>query len=308
MSENEIRVDFLGRRAIIASNRGKRPHDFKVSSYRKTVDPHACFFCPGNEHMTPKEVSRFGRTPSKWEVRCFPNRFFALDKSFSSGYGVHELVVETPDHSLTFSKIAERDMELMFEMFAERTNEFMKDPKITYVSIFKNEGKEAGASIEHSHSQILTVPYKPDTIAIREAASSRNCMFCQVPKMEKQMVIYEDAQVFAYCPYVSQFAFQAAIVPKRHMKGLKDLNSKEVISLTRALRGITGYYDDVLGYAPYNILYYSAARDSKDFHFHIDLVPRIATIAGFELGANTFINIMPPEVAAPAIREFVSKM
>ncbi len=306
--ENEIRTDFLGRKVIIAANRGKRPHEFKVSSFRRTTDPKACFFCPGNETMTPPEIERLPRGKD-WEVRCFPNKFYAVSTAFTNAYGYHEVVVETPHHEETFSKVRIKNLEFMFEMFVMRKEELLKDKKIDYVSIFKNEGREAGASVEHTHSQILAIPFKPYNIKVREPFMNEGeCAVCEMPAREKERTIYEDSEILAFCPYASKQPFETWIIPKKHTPDLLDITNKQLNGIIKAMKGITTYYDDVMGYAPYNIVYMMASRSSKDFHFHIKLLPRIAIQAGFEMGTFVNINIMPPELAAQAIREHMREV
>lgn len=307
-NENEVRTDFLGRKVIIAANRGKRPHDFKVSQYKKSVQPKDCFFCPGNESMTPPEIARLPKSES-WEVRCFPNKFCAVSREFSHAYGSHEVVVETPDHAHTFSHVPAKNLEFMFEMFVMRKQELLKDPKIEYVSIFKNEGKEAGASLEHSHSQILAMAFKPHNIQVREPFTRYgDCAVCELVSRERERAVYEDSEVMAFCPYASKHPFEVWIIPKKHTPDLLDLKTTQLRGIINAMKGITSFYDNVLGFAPYNITYMCSSRSSRDFHFHIKFLPRIAIQAGFELGTFVNINIMPPEVAAPAIKEHCDKV
>lgn len=307
-SENEVRTDFLGRKVIIAANRGKRPHDFKIGQYTRFVQPKDCFFCPGNERLTPPEIARLSKN-NCWQVRCFPNKFCAVARDYEHAYGSHEVVVETPNHSLTFSQIPITNLEFMFEMFAMRKSQLLEDKKIEYVSIFKNEGKQAGASLEHSHSQILAMAFKPYNIEVREPfTQEKNCAICELNTREQERKFYEDSEILAFCPYASKHPFETWIIPKKHTQDILDLKANQLSGIIKAMKIITGFYDNVLGFAPYNITYMCASRSSKDFHFHIKFLPRIAIQAGFELGTFVNINIMPPEMAAEAIRQYANKI
>ncbi|MFH1722292.1 MAG: galactose-1-phosphate uridylyltransferase [Candidatus Altiarchaeota archaeon] len=314
---NELRKDYLlDRWVIVACDRGKRPTDFATAS--EGSEDKVCFFCPGNEHMTPPEISRI-EEDGKWIIRVFPNKFPAVDTSAGESfkdflemvpvYGLHEVVAETNDHAKTLSDMPVDHLVKVFDVYMERIKELEKDPKSKYVSVFKNHKKIAGASLSHSHTQIVSIPVVPPLVKAEVEASKRyieehtSCPFCDIWRKEakSERAIFEDENVVSFAPYASRFNFEAWIIPKRHVKNFNELEEEEKQSFVSALKTILERLRDGIGDPGYNFyLHYSP--NGEDFHFHLELCPRIGKWAGFELATEIIINTMPPETAAKFYR------
>jgi len=316
---NQLRKDYLlDRWVIIAKKRGKRPHDFFQISRTKRVEG-VCSFCPGNEHMTPPEIDRVEEA-GEWIIRCFPNKFPATmrEKGLSkrnlltkmSAYGIHEIIVETPEHDVELGDLSFEHIRKILDMYIKRLIEIKKDRKIKYVSIFKNKGEIAGASIEHSHTQIIAIPIIPPIIraelnAIKRYKRRKNrCILCDIWKMEmkSRRKIFEDKYIAAFAPYASISPFEVWIMPKNHVPSLERLSNKEKDSLAKTLKIILNVLNKTLNYPPYNF-YFHLSPDKEDMHLHLELLPRLSKWGGFELSNNIIINTMPPEMAAKHYRD-----
>ncbi len=309
----ELRKDYiLDRYVIIAESRGKRPHEFKKESSTEEENSN-CFFCPGNEEKTPPEISR-RRREGKWQIRVFPNKFSAVGKgealelqthnkffTFADAVGSHEVIVETPNHSEDFWDFSLEKVYEIFDVYRERIV-YLKEGKNTlYVCVFKNHGEEAGASIRHSHSQIISYNIVPNEVAKKEEFCSGydGCPYCDIILAEKDSdrLIFKDENVVCFSPYASRFLFEVWLMPRRHVIGIEDLNSGELRSLSNALLKVTRKLKELS--APYNFYIQYGLRD---MHFHIEIAPRLTKWAGFELATGTIINPVSPEKSASFYR------
>ncbi|MBN2014297.1 MAG: galactose-1-phosphate uridylyltransferase [Candidatus Altiarchaeota archaeon] len=310
---NELRKDYLlDRWVIIASDRGKRPTDF----VRKEIEekPGFCYFCPGNEHTTPPEISRV-EEGGKWIIRCFPNKYPATTTECGEirenlltkmpAYGRHEVVAETPNHGQHLDELSVDHLVKVLDMYSSRIKELKKDEKIRYVMVFKNQGKEAGASLDHSHTQIIALSVVPplvkaETEAARKYGAERgSCPFCDIWRSEKdsERLIFEDENTIAFTPYASRFPFEAWIMPKRHVRTLEELSDLEKKSFAEMLKKILRRLHMSLNKPPYNFWLHHSPEDG-DLHLHLELAPRLSSFAGMEYGSEVVINVIPPETAA----------
>jgi UDPglucose--hexose-1-phosphate uridylyltransferase len=315
--DSELRRDyFTDRRVIIAVGRGRRPTDFKHDPAQEGDTSKGCFFCPGNESMTPPEITRIS-DGAAWAVRVFPNKFPAvnLDMGESKGammpaYGRHEIVVETPEHSKTVADLSEQEMSRVIEVYAQRVESMLKDPKTAYALVFKNHGRVAGASLAHSHTQIVSLPIVPQAVADEAQASERyrketgRCPICDAWKAEMggPRAVWEDEHACVFAPYASRSPLEAWIAPKRHVRSLSELSAQERLSFARAITQVTSRLKRGLNDAPYNY-YLHLSPAGGDLHLHMELQPRLAILAGFELGSGIVINTMAPEAAAEFYRQ-----
>ena len=312
---NEIRIDCIERKVIIAEKRRKRPHISK--------EKEVCPFCPGNEHLTPPEIFRVPK--KKWKVRIVPNKYPALGKielkekrkedCFKTipAFGYHEILIETEKHGTDYYGLEVKDIELALNALKRRYRELKKLEGISYVSVFKNLGKDAGESIRHSHLQILASPIFPKRIRERmlklEKFFERNkrCGICRTIEEEKKegkRVVYENEDWIAYCPFVSTFPYSFDIVPKRHVSDIEELKGRELQSLALTLKKTFSALKKVLGdLYTYNILYNNFPK-AEFFHFYLSVYPRITEIAGAEL-FGLYINIKSPEKAAKELRRYI---
>ena len=298
-AQAEIRTDFLGRTAIIAPGRSRRPHDFKAKPPKKKQKPSECFFCPGNERLTPPEIER---TPLEsgtgWQNRVFPNKFPALSKSWKKAYGLHEVIVETPKHTQTLSQLKPKNIFKYLLMIKKRLLEHSKDKKLKYTSVFKNEWEIAGASLEHTHTQLVSLPFIPDYVKQQQKACAKNCPFCKLEKDKEYPKISSNKNFMLLCPHVAKYKYEVWIVPKKHICSIAQMDEKLIYELAQILGLALRTQDSYLNYPPYNILYHQSPLRAKNFHMHISITPRLAKWAGFEHQTGVMMNSVRPAIAA----------
>jgi UDPglucose--hexose-1-phosphate uridylyltransferase len=328
----ELRRDpVTGRWVIISTERGKRPSDFVHKAAGAFNQSDACPFCPGNEAMTPPEVLAIRKVgkPNEagWEVRVVPNKFPALDSEgvvdwvgdglFQriDGVGAHEVIIECPDHQATLAALPTAAVENVLKAFQVRVRELKRDKRFHYAMLFKNHGAEAGASLEHEHSQLIALPIVPMRVreeveGARSYYSQRErCIYCDIVQQEEQdgrRLILKNEDFIAVAPYASRFPCETWLLPRRHNACFEEATEPECASLARALKTTLASLDNGLGHPPYNFIIHSAPlrEVSKEFyHWHIEIMPTLSKVAGFEWGTGVYINPTPPEEAAQILRE-----
>lgn len=290
---NELRKDYiLNRWVIIAKSRGKRPQHFVQKPGK--VKEKVCFFCPGNEDTTPPEIARV-EEKGRWIIRTFPNKFPATEW--------HEVIVETPKHNEDLGDLEVEHIVKVLKMYSERKQAIEKNSRVKYVSIFKNSGEMGGASLPHSHTQLIGLTMVPPLIKKELEASRGDCPFCRIwrDEVKGSRLVYEDRYTAAFAPFASRFPFEAWVMPKRHIKSLSEMKRAGMNSFAKALKGILSALNSSLNYPPYNLVIHYAP-EGKDLHLHLELLPRLSRFAGFEFGTEIVINTMPPEVAAEHYR------
>ncbi|VVB66220.1 Uncharacterised protein [Candidatus Gugararchaeum adminiculabundum] len=300
MGVNEIRTDFIGRKVIIADNRGKRPQDFtKKETVTMVSTPENCFFCPGNEHMTPPEIDRIEEN-GRWTVRSFPNKFNAVGKEFPNAYGVHEVIVETESHWTRFSELPVGKIALTLEMYRRRIAALSEMDRIANIQIFKNSGISAGASLAHEHSQLIATEIIPEIVEreLKVITHRDECPLCEMVRNEKENAVYEDADCIVIAPQASRFPFEFWLIPKKHMKSLAGASNGQRGSLAKGLKDLLEKADLVLGKPDYNFWLHDGPVHAEDFHYHLEFAPRVSMWAGWEYASDIPINRMPPELAA----------
>lgn len=326
----ELRKDpILGRWIIISKERGKRPTDFIIEKNRGKGG--FCPLCPGNENTTPPEVLAYGRphaanTPG-WTIRVVPNKYPALviegelEKQgeglydMMSGIGAHEVFVETPQHDQAFTYLPHDQMIQIFWAFRDRIVDLSKDPRFRYVMIFKNFGAAAGASLEHSHSQLVALPILPRMIVSELEGSlsyyryKERCIFCDIIRQEVMQdvrVVCQNEHFITIAPFAPRSAFEMWVLPKKHASSFTTLDEKAFHSLTRIFSESMRRLDKCLPDVPYNFVLHTAplrAENLEHFHWHFEIMPKLTSIAGFEWGSGFYINPTPPEDAAKYLRE-----
>ncbi len=315
---NELRKDYLlDRWVIIAIDRGKRPTDFIQKP--GIEEPKTCFFCPGSEHMTPPEIDRVEKDGG-WIIRCFPNKFPATKTELGDvkenllvsqpAYGRHEVIVETPNHDEHLNELSVEHIVKVLDMYSSRVNELKKDDRIKYVMIFKNQGMVAGASLEHSHTQLIALPMAPKLVREETEASRKymkakgGCPLCDIwrHEAESDRLILEDEHTISFAPFASRFPFEVWIMPKRHIRSLDEFRDEEKQSFAKMLKDILMRLNSNLNKPPYNF-WLHISPDGEDLHLHLELAPRLANFAGMELGSEIVINVMSPELAARYYKE-----
>jgi len=315
---DEIRKDIFGREVIIAASRSKRPGAFM----HKPEENQVCPFCPGNEHMTEKAVLCLP-DEKNWQVRVFPNKFPVLKgNEFKctktnlyqrfTPLGRHEIMVDTRDHDKEYEDMGIDNIELALVAMKMRYAELIKLKGINYVTIFKNKGREGGASLEHTHTQIIASPLFPEVIS-REMDESENffkegkkCGFCTIleeERRENKRIIYQNRHWVCIAPFSSVWPYQFAMIPKRHFSELPEMTYNELRELARTYKKVFSAFKKLFKDLPYNMIYHNFPR-SELWHFHLEIFPRLVTHAGFEFfGLN--VNIKPPEEAARELRKVI---
>jgi len=328
----ELRKDpITGRWVIISTERGKRPNDFLRESVIAR-EPKNCPFCAGNESKTPPEVLVYGRnggganTPG-WKLRVVPNRFPALgiegeldregeglfDKM--NGIGAHEVVIESPDHAATLATLPERAVEDVLWGYRDRMLDLKNDKRFRYILIFKNHGEAAGATVEHPHSQLIALPIVPRRV--REEVDNcwhyydekERCIFCDIIRQERdtgERAIGENEQFITLAPYAPRFPFEMWLLPKVHSSSYENNQSSIYASLARMLKDTLMRLDEVLDRPAYNFMIHTSpiGEEINDhYHWHIEIIPKLTKVAGFEWGTGFYINPTPPEESARFLRE-----
>ncbi|BDV41389.1 galactose-1-phosphate uridylyltransferase [Geotalea uraniireducens] len=324
---------------IIATERGRRPRDFLVEP--ETQEMMSCPFCYGNEDKTPPEIFaiRPGGTPNSagWKVRVIPNKYPALRiegelnnrghglYDVMNGIGAHEVIIETPDHNRGLADLSPAEIGDVLRAYRARLLDLRNDRRFRYMVLFKNHGLRAGASLPHSHSQLIAVPLTPPVAATelricREYfAGKERCIICDLIDFELrsgERVVREFSDFVILTPYASCFPFELRLYPKRHACDFAALGDSDLANLAVALKEMLARLKSVLRDPPYNFILHTAPprqpRLGKpdywssiefDYHWYIELVPRLTQIAGFEWGTGFYINPTSPEDAASFLRE-----
>jgi UDPglucose--hexose-1-phosphate uridylyltransferase len=316
---------------IISTDRAKRPSDFLRESV-EAKETGICPFCYGNESKTPPEILQYGRnggganTPG-WQVRVVPNKFPALgiegdlDREGEglfdrmNGVGAHEVIIETPIHRNTLATMTERQIEDVLWAFRDRMLDLKNDKRFRYILLFKNHGEAAGASLEHPHSQLIALPIVPKRVS-EEVESSRlyyinkeRCIFCDMirQELESNVRVISETDVFVtLAPYAPRFPFEMWILPKQHSSSFENNQSPVYAGLAKVLRDGLARLDVVLDRPAYNLMIHTSPigeEINEHYHWHIEIMPKLTKVAGFEWGTGFYICPTPPEESARFIRE-----
>jgi UDPglucose--hexose-1-phosphate uridylyltransferase len=306
LEKSEIRKDyFLDKYVIIAPKRAKRP---KKIQYAPEVASTECFFCPKNLASDEIVTYEHKNSDDKWDVIALVNRYSALSLENVRAYGQQEVIVETRDHNRELHEMAVSHIVEVFDACIDRFEKLRAIPKIKHVIVFKNEGGKAGASVSHSHTQIIALPIVPPKVEEEASAYNKyrlekvNCPYCDIMEKEKSgsRVIWEDDNFFVLAPYASETPYAAWFLPKKHVSTFSELSHEEKESLATALKIVLAKLDE-LGIS-YNYFFENAVNN-EDYHTHLKLSPRPNIWAGLELGTGVLMNSVPPEEAAKIYRE-----
>lgn len=321
---------------IIASERAKRPEDFKtIENVHKNDDSKNCPFCAGHESQTPDELFAYresGTLPNTpgWRVRVVLNKFAALlpqgeivrlqtDSMFvkMQGVGQHEVIIESPDHNQTMVTMEDKQVEEVFLAYKERFRVLNKDPRFEVIILFKNYGFRAGTSLSHPHSQLIAMPIVPQHIRLRIEQAMRyfdekgSCVYCDMMKSEsraKERIIMETKNYLVFDPFASGTPFETWIMPKKHNSNFDDIAEDQCRELARVARQVLIRISKSLNDPDYNLVLFSAPTHERNldyYHWHVKILPRVAEVAGFEIGSGMNINTAIPEEAAQYLRESV---
>ncbi len=328
----ELRRDpVLGRWVIVNVTDSLLPEDYGKEN-RKFHQQEICPFCPGREARTPGEIEVVRRDNGKpnssgWDVRVVPNKFPALDihgeidrrgiglYDISNGIGAHEVIIETPDHCTDFPEFSDQQMFDVISKYCSRSIDLAKDPRFKYVLIFKNYGVEAGASLEHAHSQVIALPMIPKNVleALRGSdlyyRNRGRCVYCDIIDQEKQdgdRIIIQNEDFICFSLYTSRFPFESWIMPKEHQAQFCDMDDKQKHNLGLILKELLTRNKICLSDPSYNFFIHTAPikyKHPESCHWHIEIMPKLTNTAGFEWGTGCYVVPTDPSIAAKCLRD-----
>ncbi|MHB8290247.1 MAG: galactose-1-phosphate uridylyltransferase [Acidimicrobiales bacterium] len=316
---NQLRLDPLtGRWVAVSIGRAERPLAFSPRDQAIEEDlGRPCPFCPGNEGTSVPALETYGPTGS-WLVRVLPNLYpaFEGDAPFilrnkgpvfteASAGGIHEVLVLSPDHQAAWSKLDDDQCSLVMAAVRDRVDEHSCTPVLRYSQVIVNSGREAGASLEHPHAQLLGVSFVPRELADEQAGFSRfkgGCLLCATADAEEgagHRLVTSDEISVVVCPFWSGVPYEMLVVPRQHCAHLHRSAPEVLAGVGKAIRNALASLESLLGDVAYNIVFHSAPyRIHEPFHWHVHILPKLTTRAGFELGTGVPINIVAPEQAA----------
>jgi len=331
---SELRRDpIAGRWTIVNTDDPRLPESYDHDEPR-TGKSATCPFCYGNEAQTPPEIvairdpNTAPNTPG-WQVRVVSNKFPALQiegnldrrglgiYDLSNGIGAHEVIIETPYHNKDLCDLTPQELTNIVHLYCQRTLDLEKDRRFKYIMIFKNYGASAGASLEHPHTQIIALPMVPKNVK-EEIVGAHNyfeyrerCIFCDIIRQElqeKERIILENKNFFAFCPFVSRFPFEIWIMPKKHTSFFCQTAFEEIPDLAVILQGIIARVKKIFGDTAYNFIIHTSPVNSDgghldSYHWHLEFMPKLTRVAGFEWGTGFYLVPTPPEIAAKFLRE-----
>lgn len=316
---SQLRLNPLtGRWVTVAVERAARPGELISRQLPVESDPdRLCPFCPGNEESTPPALETYGSTGA-WQVRVVPNLFPAFEGNEplrvqnlgpvwtqASASGVHEVLVFTPEHTGSWADLNDKQAGLAMAAIRDRMEDHARRSTVRYTQAIVNAGREAGASLEHPHGQLLGIPFVPGEIAEEEAGFRRyegSCLLCTTLEAEVQSghrVVLENERVMVICPFWSGAPYEMLVIPRTHEVHLENTSPADVVAVGRAIRDALMRLRTQVGDAAYNLVFHTAPHHHEGpFHWHVHIVPRLTSLAGFEQGTGVMINIVAPELAA----------
>jgi len=298
----EIRQDYLTKEWVcISALRDERPNSFKKAHL---LDENICPFCPENKHMVLPDILKQN------QVRVVPNRYPILDCNSPKGYGFHEVVIDTPSHTKQLHQLSCAEICDVFLAIKERVKTFYRDKEIKYVQVFRNHGAPAGASISHSHWQLVALPFLPEKKRIMAQnfesfyRQHGQCYICETLKGLKDLEILRHGRAVAYAPYAALYKDGVNISLSEHVSDFTEMEDSILEELSFALKaGLTGL-SAVYPELNYNLIFHSYPQ--KSWHFYFQIVPRVGSSAGYELATGCTINSVDPLDTAMAVRQGIS--
>lgn len=307
-----------------------KPSDFPINkiSIASEFGEGICPFCEGNEALTTGELDAF-RLPASlpngpgWLVRVITNKFAMFNMrrpemeyrsggiySRCNGLGYHEVVIETPEHGIQMHEMEDAQIILLLKMLQKRFKVLAADERVKYIQIYKNKGLFAGASQEHSHSQILAYPIVPDRNRglLQYYSEHGSCLMCQIIEQElnQERIIYESDYFIILSPYAARFSYEAWIIPKRHERYFTDMSEAELKDLQVVMKGYLSSMLTCLENPSYNIMIHSATVNLPKhdaYHWYMEVIPRLVIANAVEIASGCFINPVDPESAATILRD-----
>jgi UDPglucose--hexose-1-phosphate uridylyltransferase len=321
---------------IIATERAKRPENFREEKIK--IDNAAPIICPfdaGNEKMTPPEILRINSNgqveqpgDEPWQVRVVPNKFPALVRDAEpvsrkygpymsmDGFGIHEVVIHTPDHITNISGLERSRLSVILDVYVKRIRQIKKNTKIESVIIMLNQGKEAGASLEHSHSQIFGLPLIPPVLekeiygTARYFKQNRKCAMCSMIEFELsegKRVVYKNGNFTVIQPYASRNPFETWIVPLWHDPNFENIEDAKIADFADCLKRVADFFHTELNEPSFNYYIHTGPLHLEEFnvnyHWNFELIPKLSIKAGFEIATGIDICITTPEYTADFMKQ-----
>jgi UDPglucose--hexose-1-phosphate uridylyltransferase len=330
MPESQMRQDPVTKHWVLyAPARSRRPREYgSRGNDRAPVPAHdaACPFCPGNEERLAGIEMEIPGVGGTWAIRVVPNKYPALTLEGSGirtpaglyrvmeGFGCHEVIIETPCHNRQPSRMSVQGVEEIVRAYDHRYSILEALPGIRAVILFRNHGPAAGTSLLHPHSQIIATGIVPRHIRHRDDAARSyfddwgRCLHCDMAEQELsdgRRVVLANERFVAYVPFAAAVPFEIWIVPRRHRACFGGLTDEERADFAAALHSVLGKLDEACGDPDYNYVIHSSAgcgADEAHLHWHLQLMPRLVTPAGFEMGSGIHINPSIPEEDAALLR------
>jgi len=327
----ELRKDPLLGRWVAVNKESRAPSDYDIPVEDYTEN--SCILCPGHEGRTPPEIIAL-RDDGSWSVRVFPNfdLVFHIEGELGrkgvgmydkmNSIGANELIIESPYHDRRPEDIGVTQMTRVIQTYQDRITDLKKDSRIRYVLVFKNSGRSAGAIYTHPHSEIVATPIIPKRIedeldgAMQYYSYKERCVFCDMMRQEMktgERVIFETKDFIAFCPFSPKFSFEFWILPKRHHCAFEEIKISELEDLGAMCTTVLKKIRQVLRNPPFNYVIHTAPHRitrqnmwhalGEDYHWHIEIVPRLTGMSGFEWGSGFHILSTSPEDAAKYLRE-----
>ena len=327
----ELRKDpITGRWVIIATERGRRPSSFEPVV--RTASARLCPFCPGHEDATPSEILAYRKDGTErnkpgWTLRVFPNKYPALiiEGSLSrephglydkmSGIGAHEVIVETAEHAYDMVAMSDAEVRNIFWAYRERMVDLERDRRFQYIMVFKNHGEAAGASLEHSHSQLIATPIIPKRV-VEELNGSKKyfefkerCVYCDIVRQElkdRERVVADYDSFITIEPFAARFPFETWLLPKTHQSSYLEMSENDFSILAKSFRDTLKRLKLALNDPPFNFMLHTrpvSKEHHEYYHWHFEIIPKLTKVAGFEWGSGFYINPTTPEEAAAFLRE-----
>jgi len=327
----ELRQNFFTKEwVIIATERARRPEEMATHRVAQPVPEfvETCPFCPGHEDKTPPEVMRYpANSGDPWKVRVIPNKFAALSSEVQptrsrqhlrrriDGFGFHEVIIDSPDHSRSMALLSDEQVGHILTVYKNRYHALSRDRRVNHITIFKNHGSDAGASLQHPHSQLIATPMIPSQVrhrldeALRHYDDVGECMYCHMVEREiedQTRIVMKSEHFVAMEVFAAPTPFATHIFPLRHMASFGDITELETTDLARVLRTLLAKIYVGLENPDLNFTIRSGPTEysgARHFHWYVSVIPRLTRVAGFELGSGMFINTVLPEAAAEFLRK-----
>jgi UDPglucose--hexose-1-phosphate uridylyltransferase len=332
---SQLRLNPLtGRWVTVAAERATRPADFAPRRLPVETGPgRPCPFCPGHEEATPPALETYGHDGS-WLVRVVPNLYPAFSGSGplevtrvgpifeqAAANGIHEVLVLAPAHDIGWADLGDKEAGLVMAAIRDRLEEHGRQSAVSYTQTIVNHGREAGASLEHPHGQLLGIPFVPGELLDEldgfnrfatatdpgvDPDDSNGCLLCQTVEIERSAnhrLVLDHERVVVVCPFWSGSPYEMLVVPVGHERHLAQAAPADLVATGRAIRDALAQLQRLVGDVAYNLVFHTAPHhDGTRFHWHVHLIPRLTSFAGFEQGTGVRINIVAPEVATAELR------